>query len=586
MVLIKWCQPSLKQMSKLKYPMQRNLLKTISTCSSVLNSDGMAKTYCQRHNLLKYQRNHSSWIQPEGFDTNINVYNSLTKQKDKLILQRKNVATWYVCGPTVYDSAHLGHARTNVQFDIIRRILTNIFEIDIIQVLNITDIDDKIIAKAAKKGISMTEVSRKYEHEFFNDMAALNVLPPTLVPHVTDNIDTIIQYIDRIMKKRCAYATPSGSVYFNVPASPHYGKLHSKESPTTESIDSEKQNPLDFVLWKAAKPGEPFWESPWGKGRPGWHIECSAMASKIFGDKIDIHSGGEDLIFPHHENEIAQSEAHYGCDQWVNYWLHTGHLYLSQQNEKMSKSLQNVILISDFLKSYTSDQFRMLCMLTHYRNRMAYQDNVLVAVTSLLQQVESYLQNSEAYIKGHLKCKSISEAEVFSRLEKTKTEVKIALADDFNTPKAMKNILELVQFLNSQLSTSQENIICSRSPVSVSAASLYIKNIFKILGINLGQQENSLESSFLQHQMSCVLDSSLKFRNEVRQFIFDPPKDLSFGTDYEKLTTKEQKKKKFQIFQPLLKSSDNLRKEFSSANIQVMDYENSSSWKIISHKIK
>lgn len=536
------------------------------------------------HNRFKLKQNHSTWTQPEGFDTDVYVYNSLTRQKEKLLLQRKNLATWYVCGPTVYDSSHLGHARTNVQFDIIRRILTDIFEIDIIQVLNITDIDDKIIARAEKEGINMAEISKKYKYEFFNDMAALNVLPPNYAPHVTDNIETIIQYIDRIMKNGCAYATPTGNVYFDVSTSPQYGKLHPKEA-LTESTDSEKRSSHDFALWKAAKPREPFWESPWGKGRPGWHIECSAMASKMFGEKIDIHSGGEDLLFPHHENEIAQSEAHYGCDQWVNYWLHTGHLYLQDQDEKMSKSLKNVILISDFLETYTSDHFRLLCLLTHYKKRMAYHDDALVAVTSLLQQIESFFQNSEAYIDGHLNCKEISEAEVLSRLAKTKSEVKTDLADDFNTSKAVKNILDLVKFLNSQLMTPQENV-CGRSPVSVLAVSDYVKKIFKTLGMNLGQQESSIENTILQNQMSHVLDGSLKLRNEVRQFIFHPPKELSFGTEFGRLTSKEKKKKKFEIFQPLLKASDDLRKSLSSVNIQIMDYESGSSWKIISHKNK
>uniref|UniRef100_A0A452VAS1 cysteine--tRNA ligase n=1 Tax=Ursus maritimus TaxID=29073 RepID=A0A452VAS1_URSMA len=258
-----------------------------------------------------------------------------------------NRVSRYSCGPTVYDHAHLGHACSYVRFDIIRRILTRVFGCNIIVVMGITDVDDKIIRRAAEMNVSPASLANLYEEDFKQDMAALKVLPPTVYLRVTENIPQIISFIEGIIANRHAYSTAQGNVYFDLQSiGDKYGKLvGAVPSPVGEPVDSDKRHASDFALWKAAKPQEVFWASPWGKGRPGWHIECSTLSSLVFGRQLDIHSGGADLAFPHHENEIAQCEAFHQCRQWGNYFLHSGHLHVKGKEEKMSKSLKNYITI-------------------------------------------------------------------------------------------------------------------------------------------------------------------------------------------------------------------------------------------------
>nr|XP_025730390.1 probable cysteine--tRNA ligase, mitochondrial isoform X2 [Callorhinus ursinus] len=266
------------------------------------------------------------WLQPAGHDTGVKVYNSLTRRKEPLIVGSVDAASWYSCGPTVYDHAHLGHACSYVRFDIIRRILTRVFGCNIIMVMGITDVDDKIIHRAAEMNVSPASLANLYEEDFKQDMAALKVLPPTVYLRVTENIPQIISFIEGIIANGHAYPTAQGNVYFDLQSrGDKYGKLVSVvPGPVGEPVDSDKRHASDFALWKVAKPQEVFWASPWGKGRPGWHIECSTISSLVFGSQLDIHSGGVDLAFPHHENEIAQCEAFHQCRQWGNYFLHSG----------------------------------------------------------------------------------------------------------------------------------------------------------------------------------------------------------------------------------------------------------------------
>ncbi|XP_057563003.1 probable cysteine--tRNA ligase, mitochondrial isoform X2 [Hippopotamus amphibius kiboko] len=289
------------------------------------------------------------WLQPAGYDTGVKVYNSLTRRKDPLIVSSVDAASWYSCGPTVYDHAHLGHACSYVRFDIIRRILTRVFGCNVIMVMGITDVDDKIIKRANEMNVSPASLANLYEEDFKQDMAALKVLPPTVHLRVTENIPQIIAFIERIIGNGHAYSTVKGNVYFDLQSrGDKYGRLVGvAPGPMGEPADSDKRHASDFALWKAAKPREPSWASPWGDGRPGWHIECSTIASLVFGSRLDIHSGGIDLAFPHHENEIAQCEAFHQCQQWGNYFLHSGHLHMKGKEEKMSKSLKNYITIKN-----------------------------------------------------------------------------------------------------------------------------------------------------------------------------------------------------------------------------------------------
>ncbi|XP_022432469.1 probable cysteine--tRNA ligase, mitochondrial isoform X6 [Delphinapterus leucas] len=308
------------------------------------------------------------WLQPAGYDTGVTVYNSLTRRKDPLIVSGADTASWYSCGPTVYDHAHLGHACSYVRFDIIRRILTRVFGCNIIMVMGITDVDDKIIKRANEMNVSPASLASLYEEDFKQDMAALKVLPPTVYLRVTENIPQIIAFIERIIANGHAYSTPKGNVYFDLQSrGDRYGKLVGvAPAPVGETDHSDKRHASDFALWKAAKPREPSWASPWGDGRPGWHIECSTIASLVFGSRLDIHSGGVDLAFPHHENEIAQCEVFHQCQQWGNYFLHSGHLHVKGKEEKMSKSLKNYITIKDFLSTASPDVFRLFCLRSSY----------------------------------------------------------------------------------------------------------------------------------------------------------------------------------------------------------------------------
>lgn len=320
------------------------------------------------------------WINPLDslkdkpiYRTGLKVNNSLCNEKVEFVTKNGDrTINWYMCGPTVYDSAHLGHARTYLTFDILRRILSSYFNYDVNVCMNITDIDDKIIKRSNEQNIEFSKFAKMWEDNFFKDMCNLNVLYPNHITRVSEYIPEIIDFIKVIMDKGYAYEN-KGSVYFDIDAYKKGGHMYAKlvpqdkvqnieeleeaEGALSKDTINDKKNKGDFALWKASKPGEPFWASPWGNGRPGWHIECSVMCSSVFGTSLDIHSGGIDLRFPHHDNEIAQTEAHDESKQWINYFLHTGHLKI--EGLKMSKSLKNFKKISDFINVYTPNTFRL-----------------------------------------------------------------------------------------------------------------------------------------------------------------------------------------------------------------------------------
>ena len=305
------------------------------------------------------------------------INNTMTGQKEAFHPLREGSVGLYVCGPTVYDMSHIGHARVFVTFDVVARFLRSLGN-DVTYVRNFTDIDDKIIRRANEQGVPSSEISEKFIAEFQKDMASLGVRPADVEPKVTQHIPEIIALIEKIIANGHAYES-GGDVYFAVRSFNGYGKLSKRDLDQLEAgarveVGDKKRDPLDFALWKAAKPGEPFWESPWGKGRPGWHIECSAMSAKYLGETFDIHAGGKDLVFPHHENEIAQSEAASG-KTFANYWMHNG--FVQIDNEKMSKSLGNFFTIRDVLKTYEAEALRLFLLGTHYRNPINFSDAAL-----------------------------------------------------------------------------------------------------------------------------------------------------------------------------------------------------------------
>jgi cysteinyl-tRNA synthetase len=360
-----------------------------------------------------------------------------TLAREKRVFEPRDPArvTMYVCGPTVYDRAHIGNARPAVVFDVLFRVLRRLYGPDaVVYARNVTDVDDKINAKAAAEGVPIGEITRRYEAIYLEDMAALNVIPPTLQPHVTDNMDAITAQIAALVENGSAYAA-EGHVLFDVASFPEYGRLSGRSlddmvAGARVEVAPYKRNPHDFVLWKPSKPGEPVWPSPWGEGRPGWHIECSAMIEKELGFPIDIHGGGHDLIFPHHENEIAQARCAHATGgegtEFSRYWMHNG--FLTMDAEKMSKSLGNVLLLSDLVKRHPGEVVRWALLSAHYRQPLDWTD-------ALLEQARKNLD----YLYGVLRRAQAVEAEP-GEAPPAFTE---ALLDDLNTPRAISELLAL-----------------------------------------------------------------------------------------------------------------------------------------------
>lgn len=374
----------------------------------------------------------------------LRVYNTLTRQKEIFETVQPGKVLMYVCGPTVYDRAHIGHAMSALVFDIIRRYL-EYRGYTVRHVMNYTDVDDKIIRRANELGVEPILLAEKYIDEFNRHLADLNILPATVYPRATREIDQIIALIQRLIEKGYAYEV-DGDVYFRVTCDEDYGRLSGRRLEDMQAgarigVDERKEHPMDFALWKASKPGEPAWDSPWGKGRPGWHIECSAMSMRHLGEQIDIHGGGNDLIFPHHENEIAQTESITG-KPFARYWIHNGMLQLS--GEKMSKSLGNLITIEEFLEQHEADVLRLMILNSSYRNPLTYSDEIV-------SQAEKALERLRLALRPAGETAPASD-EVVERLEQQMQAARIgfeeAMDDDFNTAGALGHLFELVRAIN------------------------------------------------------------------------------------------------------------------------------------------
>jgi cysteinyl-tRNA synthetase len=373
------------------------------------------------------------------------VYNTLTRDKSEFETIEPGKVRMYVCGPTVYDSAHVGHAMSALVFDIVRRYLTYL-GYDVNYVMNFTDVDDKIIARANQLDVDPAELAEKYISEFRKNLADLNILPATENPRATNEIDQIIDMVARLLESDAAYVA-DGDVYFRVENDADYGKLSGRKLNEMNAgarirVDDRKENPMDFAVWKAAKPGEPAWDSPWGKGRPGWHIECSAMNMDHLGPQIDIHGGGNDLIFPHHENEIAQTEAITG-KPFARYWMHNGMLQL--KGEKMSKSLGNLISINDFLSEHPGDVMRLTVLTSNYRSPLTFNDEVIEANQRALDRLLSALKPALPNAAGASEEVLESLAE---QVEATQKGFNDSMDDDFNSAGAVGNLFDLVRMIN------------------------------------------------------------------------------------------------------------------------------------------
>lgn len=377
----------------------------------------------------------------------IKIYNSLTQEKQEFIPMVPNKLRLYVCGVTVYDYCHIGHARTYTAFDVIIRYF-KYCHYDVTYVRNITDIDDKIIKRAAENGETPEALVARFTKIMHEEFARLGLLLPSVEPRATETIPEMIAMIEKLIQDHHAYHVPGGDVYYDVTSFKEYGKLSHQNLEGLQAgirvdVSEQKKNPLDFVLWKAAKPGEPAWDSPWGRGRPGWHIECSAMSRKILGVTFDIHGGGSDLKFPHHENEIAQSEAANHCD-FAHYWMHSGMVQINQ--EKMSKSLGNFFVIKDVLNEYPCDVVRYFLISGHYRSELNYSDENLKTAKAALRRFYRALRD---VVPDESAAPNVTQPFVDSFEQ--------AMNDDFNTPEALAVLFNLARQLN-QCKASQETM--------------------------------------------------------------------------------------------------------------------------------
>lgn len=440
----------------------------------------------------------------------IKIYNTLSRQKEEFRPIEPGRVKMYMCGPTVYDYFHIGNARPFILFDIFRRYLKyRGYEVKF--VTNLTDVDDKIINKANEEHVSTEEVAEKYTRAFFKDTKRLGIQGADAYPKATENISEIIQVIEKLVQNGVAYPV-DGDVFYSVAKFTGYGKLSGKNIDELESgarveVDPRKENPLDFVLWKAAKPGEPFWESPWGKGRPGWHIECSVMSMKYLGESFDIHAGGVDLIFPHHENEIAQSEGTTG-KPFVKYWMHNG--FLNIEGEKMSKSLGNFFTAREIMEKYHPAVIRMFFLLKHYRSPINFSEERILEAQSALERIITTLENIDLAVTEY-KVESRRDSPSLSQsIEDLKQEFINEMDDDFNTAGAISKIFDLVKEANLILNRSQ---IPQDDILSLMKIKEIIEDFDSFLGILYFKE--TMESSIKEDALiNILIDVRGKLRTE------------------------------------------------------------------------
>ena len=419
-------------------------------------------------------------------DTKLYLYNTLTRSKQEFIPIKKGEVKMYSCGPTVYNFFHIGNARPFIIFDTLRRYLEyKGYKVEFVQ--NFTDVDDKMINKANELGITVKELADEYISEYFTDAQGLGIKKATVHPRATENIDAIIELVSTLEKKGYAYNV-DGNVYYRTRNFKDYGKLSHQPLEDLESgaridINEDKEDPMDFALWKKQKPGEPAWESPWGMGRPGWHIECSAMANKYLAKTIDIHSGGQDLIFPHHENEIAQSEAANGCC-FANYWLHNG--YINVDNRKMSKSLGNFFTVRDVAKEFDYEVIRFFMLSAHYRSPINFSKDLMESAKSALGRIYTCLETLDFLEKSaEDRAANAAEQEVLDGLEGHKQRFIAAMDDDINTADAISAIFELVADVNKIITQNPSAEVCRK-------CSAAIRELGDVLGL-LGKKKEGTD---------------------------------------------------------------------------------------------
>ena len=462
------------------------------------------------------------------------IYNSMTRKKETFRPIREGKAGIYACGPTVYNYFHIGNARPFITFDVLRRQLEREgYEVTFVQ--NFTDIDDKMIRRANEEGITVRELADRFIAEYYKDAEALGIRPATVHPKATDHIPEIISLIGRLIENGHAYATPSGDVYYRVSAFPGYGKLSGQRSEDRENgaserlnVETDKEAPEDFALWKSQKPGEPAWDSPWGKGRPGWHIECSAMSMKYLGENFDIHCGGKDLLFPHHENEIAQSEGATG-KKYVNYWMHNG--FINVDNQKMSKSLNNFFTVRDIAKEYDLEAVRLFMLSAHYRSPINFSREQIEAANASLNRLYT-ARNSIKFQLENGEDRPLNEAEkaFTERLKAYEKRFDDAMDDDMNTADALGAIFELVKDAN--VSLNAEN-----SRGAVQKALDILTELTGVLGLLSREAEEKLPED-----IQALADARAQARREKNWARSDELRDALKAAGYLVEDTKQGQK--------------------------------------------
>ena len=431
----------------------------------------------------------------------IQIYNTLTRQKEEFVTLVPGKVSMYVCGPTVYSKAHVGHAMSALVFDTIRRYL-EFRGYEVRYIMNYTDVDDKIIIRAQDESRDPFELAEAYIQEFQNNLNALNILPATVNPRATEEIQYIVRMIQDLGESGYAYQA-DGDVYFRVTHDEDYGKLSKRRLEDMQagariSVDVRKEHPMDFALWKQSKPGEPAWDSPWGKGRPGWHIECSAMNLHHHGEQIDIHGGGNDLIFPHHENEIAQTESLTG-KQFARYWVHNGMMQLG--GEKMSKSLGNLVTIEDFLAENEADVLRLMVLNSSYRNPLTFNEDVVDQSKKALERLRSALR-----LAGTANSQGNHEAQqaLSRQIETTQQGFMDSMDDDFNTAGALGHLFELVRAINQARDAGVET-------TSLAEGQKLLISLASVLGLTLERTQ------VRAGEATPFIDLLVEFRTELRK---------------------------------------------------------------------
>lgn len=467
----------------------------------------------------------------------LQLYNTLTNQKEKFEPLNPGKVTMYVCGPTVYNYIHIGNARSAVAFDTIRRYLEyRGFEVNYVS--NFTDVDDKIIKASQEMNLSVKEITEKFINAFYEDTSALNVKKATLNPRVMDNMDDIIKFIEVLVQKGYAYES-AGDVYYKTRKFKDYGKLSGQliddleqgASSRVDDIDQDKkQDPLDFALWKKAKQGEISWDSPWGQGRPGWHIECSVMSTKYLGDTIDIHAGGQDLEFPHHENEIAQSEAKTG-KKFARYWLHNGFVTIGEEDQKMSKSLGNFVTVHDLLKEVNPQVIRFFMSTTQYRRPIRYSSANLNEAKANLNKLQTAYENLSYRLKDSVEGND-KEVEVnFANLEKDFVKV---MDDDFNVQNGISVVYEMAKQLN--VYSEKEKVYTDTINNLINT----YKKVVEIFGISFSEEKELLDDTIeqlIQERNEARKNKNFKRSDEIRDLLKEQGiilEDTAQGTRWKK----------------------------------------------------